>query len=199
MDTCSDVGSCKTTFFWRGSFAHDQRETGIAGPRESSSQDTGRIVRIVLTGVHKPPRVYAAGAVGDTASLSGMRQRFFLAPAMIPCRMSISTRRGGFASGWPACAPVSAPTRMNSCRLKSTPTPSAASASRHRPRALFGGAEHIERIDSLARRSAGQRGLECAALAEIVARVDDRLGKNRAKHEQPAAPVFGFEAMPSMA
>lgn len=66
-------------------------------------------------------------------------------------------------------------------------------------RALFGGAKHIERVDSLVRRIAGQRGLECDALDEIVARVDERLGKNRAKHEQPAQPVFGFEAVPSMA
>ncbi len=66
-------------------------------------------------------------------------------------------------------------------------------------RALFGGAEHIERVDSLVRRIAGQCGLESAALDGVVARVDERLGKNRAKHEQPAAPVFGFEAVPSMA
>ena len=66
-------------------------------------------------------------------------------------------------------------------------------------RALFGGAEHIERVDSLVRRIAGQPGLECAALDEIVSRVDERLGKNRAKHQQPAQPVFSFEAAPSMA
>lgn len=46
-------------------------------------------------------------------------------------------------------------------------------------RALFGGAEHIERVDSLVRRIAGQRGLESDTLHEIVALVDARLGRNR--------------------
>jgi hypothetical protein len=63
-------------------------------------------------------------------------------------------------------------------------------------RALFGGAEHIERVDSLVRSLARQRGLNCDALNEIVALVDKRLEKNRAMSEQPA---FGFEAVPSMA
>jgi len=48
-------------------------------------------------------------------------------------------------------------------------------------RALLGGAEHIERVDSLVRRIARQRGLHCEALHEIVARVDERLERNRAK------------------
>jgi len=63
-------------------------------------------------------------------------------------------------------------------------------------RALFGGAQHIERVDSLVRRIARQRGLECDALNETVRLVDERLAMNRAKTEQPA---FGFEVMPSMA
>ena len=46
-------------------------------------------------------------------------------------------------------------------------------------RALFGGAEHIERVDSLVRRIARQRGLQCDALHEIVERVDERLERNR--------------------
>jgi len=50
-------------------------------------------------------------------------------------------------------------------------------------RALFGGAEHIERVDSLVRRIARQRGLHSAALHEIVERVDERLSRNRAKSE----------------
>ena len=50
-------------------------------------------------------------------------------------------------------------------------------------RALFGGAEHIERVDSLVRRIARQRGLQCDALHEIVERVDDRLKRNRSKDE----------------
>jgi hypothetical protein len=47
-------------------------------------------------------------------------------------------------------------------------------------RTLFGGAEHVERIDCLVRRIAGQQGLQCDTLDEIVALVDERLAKNRA-------------------
>ena len=46
-------------------------------------------------------------------------------------------------------------------------------------RALFGGAEHIERVDCLVRRIARQQGLHSETLDEIVAMVDERLGKNR--------------------
>lgn len=46
-------------------------------------------------------------------------------------------------------------------------------------RALFGGAEHIERVDSLVRRIARQAGLHSDTLQEIVALVDERLGRNR--------------------
>jgi hypothetical protein len=46
-------------------------------------------------------------------------------------------------------------------------------------RALFGGAEHIERVDSLVRRIAGQLGLQSDSLHEIVTLVDERLGRNR--------------------
>ena len=52
-------------------------------------------------------------------------------------------------------------------------------------RALFGGAEHIERVDSLVRRIARQRGLQCDALHAIVARVDERLKRNRSAAERP--------------
>jgi hypothetical protein len=52
-------------------------------------------------------------------------------------------------------------------------------------RALFGGAEHIERVDSLVRRIARQRGLQSDALDETVALVDERLARNRAKHREP--------------
>ncbi|HVQ60874.1 MAG TPA: hypothetical protein VMS53_02215 [Burkholderiales bacterium] len=56
-------------------------------------------------------------------------------------------------------------------------------------RALFGGAEHIERVDSLVLHIARQRGLRCDALAEIVARVDERLAGNRtAARRRPLAP-----------
>jgi len=47
-------------------------------------------------------------------------------------------------------------------------------------RALFGGAEHIERVDSLVRRIARQQGLQSDTLDEIVTLVDERLKKNRA-------------------
>jgi hypothetical protein len=47
-------------------------------------------------------------------------------------------------------------------------------------RALFGGAEHIERVDCLVRRIAAQQGLQSDRLDEIVTLVDERLAKNRA-------------------
>jgi hypothetical protein len=47
-------------------------------------------------------------------------------------------------------------------------------------RALFGGAEHIERVDCLVRRIARQQRLQSDTLDEIVTLVDERLGKNRA-------------------
>jgi hypothetical protein len=46
-------------------------------------------------------------------------------------------------------------------------------------RALFGGAEHIERVDCLVRRIARQQGLQSDTLDEIVTLVDDRLAMNR--------------------
>jgi hypothetical protein len=46
-------------------------------------------------------------------------------------------------------------------------------------RALFGGAEHIERVDCLVRRIAGQQGLRSDTLDEIVTLVDERLARNR--------------------
>jgi hypothetical protein len=62
-------------------------------------------------------------------------------------------------------------------------------------RALFAGAEHIERVDSLVRRIARQRGLHCDALHEIVTLVDERLGRNRVR----PAPDLGLEAAASPA
>jgi hypothetical protein len=46
-------------------------------------------------------------------------------------------------------------------------------------RELFGGAEHIERVDCLIRRIAGQQGLQLAMLDVIVGLVDERLRINR--------------------
>ncbi len=47
-------------------------------------------------------------------------------------------------------------------------------------RTLFSGAAHIERVDCLVRRIAGQQGMQSETLDEIVALVDTRLAKNRA-------------------
>lgn len=47
-------------------------------------------------------------------------------------------------------------------------------------RALFGGAEHIERVDCLVRRIARQQGMQSDVLDEIVRLVDERLARNRA-------------------
>jgi hypothetical protein len=46
-------------------------------------------------------------------------------------------------------------------------------------RALFSGAEHIERVDCLIRRLAREQGLQSDTLDEIVTRVDARLATNR--------------------
>jgi hypothetical protein len=47
-------------------------------------------------------------------------------------------------------------------------------------RALFGGAEHIERVDWLVREIARQQGFQSEILEEIVTLVDERLARNRA-------------------
>jgi hypothetical protein len=54
-------------------------------------------------------------------------------------------------------------------------------------RALFGGAEHIERVDCLVRRIAMQQGLQSDTLDEIVGLVDDRLASNRSSPRKRAA------------
>ncbi len=63
-------------------------------------------------------------------------------------------------------------------------------------RALFGGAEHIERVDSLVRRIARQLGLQSDPLHEIVALVDERLGRNRSAAERR---LFDSAVVPAMA
>jgi len=66
-----------------------------------------------------------------------------------------------------------------------------AAASLGRPssaaRALFGGAQHIERVDSLVRGIARQLDVASAPLQEIVALVDERLRTNRMEREAVAA------------
>jgi len=52
-------------------------------------------------------------------------------------------------------------------------------------RALFGGAQHIERVDRLVREIAGQQGLAFGPLREIVTLVDERLRENRSGSERP--------------
>jgi hypothetical protein len=51
-------------------------------------------------------------------------------------------------------------------------------------RALFGGAEHIERVDGLVQRLAQQFGLRHAAIDQTVRLVDARLARNRAGQPQ---------------
>ncbi len=65
-------------------------------------------------------------------------------------------------------------------------------------RALFGGAEHIERVDSLVDRIAGQRGLRSETLHGIVRLVDARLGSNRARRAAAASrPIPSRAALAS--
>ena len=52
-------------------------------------------------------------------------------------------------------------------------------------RALFGGAEHIERVDCLVRRIAKQQGQQSGTLDEIVTLVDERLARNRSAVRAP--------------
>ena len=54
-------------------------------------------------------------------------------------------------------------------------------------RALFGGARHIERVDSLVASIAGRLGARSAPLHEIVRLVDQRLAQNRRADELVAA------------
>jgi len=53
-------------------------------------------------------------------------------------------------------------------------------------RALYGGALNIERVDRLVKTIAAQKGMRSAAVDEIVALVDARLGANRRAAERPA-------------
>lgn len=66
-------------------------------------------------------------------------------------------------------------------------------------RALFGGARHIERVDSLVQRIAWQKGTECGVLEEIVGLVDARLGNNRSRPVMEEKPAFGFMPEPALA
>src|SRR5262249_7605123 len=59
-------------------------------------------------------------------------------------------------------------------------------------RALFGGADHIERVDCLVRRIARQQGLQSDTLDEIVTLADNRLQKNRtATAQKPSRSPSG--------
>lgn len=59
-------------------------------------------------------------------------------------------------------------------------------------RALFGGAVHIERVDSLVRRIAAERGLDSELLHGMVALVDARLAGNRARAPRSAPAAAGI-------
>jgi hypothetical protein len=56
-------------------------------------------------------------------------------------------------------------------------------------RALFGGARHIERVDRLIRQIAIQQGLRFDPLLNMVALIDERLGKNRSVADRRASPA----------
>jgi len=63
-------------------------------------------------------------------------------------------------------------------------------------RALFGGAEHIERVDALVARIARQFGQHSPVVQEIVGLVDARLAANRSRRVEPAgAPAIGAAAL----
>jgi hypothetical protein len=93
---------------------------------------------------------------------------------------NLDTSRGIYDWVWKLCAGLGAddadmvPFDKYAKAAEGLGTPSSAA------RALFGGAEHIERVDCLVRRIANLQGLRSDALDEIVSLVDARLGKNRA-------------------
>jgi hypothetical protein len=93
---------------------------------------------------------------------------------------SLDTSRGVYDWVWKLCAGLGAddadmvPFDKYAKAAEGLGKPSSAA------RALFGGAQHIERVDCLVRRIAQQQGLKSDILDEIVTLVDKRLGKNRA-------------------
>jgi hypothetical protein len=99
---------------------------------------------------------------------------------------NLDTSRGIYDWVWTLCAGLGAdhadmvPFDKYARAAESLGKPSSAA------RALFGGAEHIERVDCLVRRIAQQQGLRSDILDEIVSLVDMRLGKNRASARTPA-------------
>ena len=103
---------------------------------------------------------------------------------MIPIKEAVhanpDTSRGIYAWVWKLCVGLGAddadmvPFDKYAKAAEGLGKPSSAA------RALFGGADHIERVDCLVRRIAQQQGLESDAIDEIVSLVDTRLGMNRA-------------------
>jgi hypothetical protein len=65
-------------------------------------------------------------------------------------------------------------------------------------RALFGGAQNIERVDRLVQTIAAQKGMRLAVINEIVSLVDARLALNRQGAQRPAAPPPGASVRPDM-
>jgi hypothetical protein len=102
---------------------------------------------------------------------------------MIPIKdavhADVDTSRGVYDWVWRLCAALGAddedmvPFEKYAKAAEGLVKPSSAA------RALFGGAEHIERVDCLVRRIARQQGLQSDTLDEIVTLVDERLEKNR--------------------
>ena len=92
---------------------------------------------------------------------------------------SVDTSREVYDWVWKLCAALGAddddmvPFEKYAKAAESLGKPSSAA------RALFSGAEHIERVDCLVRRIARQQGVESKTLDEIVGLVDERLGRNR--------------------
>lgn len=103
--------------------------------------------------------------------------------AIIPIKdavhANLDTSRGVYDWVWQLCAGLGAddadmvPFDKYAKAAESLGKPSSAA------RALFGGAEHIERVDCLVRRIAHQQGQKSAVLDTIVGLVDERLSRNR--------------------
>jgi phytoene/squalene synthetase len=84
-----------------------------------------------------------------------------------------------YAAGRDVCR--SGPVRKYAKAAADLAKPSAAA------RALFGGARHIERVDRLIRQIAIQQGLRFDPLLNMVALIDERLGKNRSVADRRAS------------
>lgn len=104
---------------------------------------------------------------------------------MIPIRDAVhgdlDATREAYAWAWELCTRLGAadadlvPFEKYATAAEGLGKPSSAA------RALFGGAEHIERVDCLIREIGRQLGLESKTMDEVVTLVDDRLARNRSQ------------------